>query len=314
MTRTIIITIVAFLAAVKLISAEVSTSINNNEISEAMTIPPLNFIVGEKITYDVKLWKMSQAMGFNTGTVIFEVDRGTIDHKDYFVFRGIAEGNCFGYELRIDLESYIDSQSLLPVLFTSIQSGSEQREKKLAFSNKKIEYLKMKHCKAGNGCQEDSHFISNNGISAHCGGCKDKAHYIWSLRLTHENNSPTYDLLSALFLARQFPLKIGGNGENIRLVDDRDIWDMNISAIGEEIVETPIGKFDTISLRLQARPLNGHASSQDTFRGLFGLKGDISLWVDKKTRIPVRVRGTYPFIFEAQIEVILKSIEGRSVN
>ncbi len=118
--------------------------------------------------------------------------------------------------------------------------------------------------------------------------------------------------MSSLFIARNFDLAIEGKGNDIRLVDGRDLWKMNIEVTGEEIVETATGDFDTLSLKLTAAPLNDHAKKKGSFRGLFGLRGDIGLWVDKKSKIPVRIRGSYPLVFDIPIEVIIKAIEGNS--
>ena len=268
------------------------------------------FKVGEKITYDVKILKMKSPMVFNNGKVVFEVGMGTIDHKDCYILQGSAEGSGFGYNLKIDIESFIDSNSLRPILFNNVQSGTEDRKKKLNFSKKKIEYIKMKHCKLGDKCHDEAHFKDNNNEKVHCGKCKDRNHYTWRVREVHKTTKPTYDLLSALFIARTFDLKYGGKDYEIILVDDRDLWKMRIHVISEEIIETDIGKFATLLLQLTGLPFNNHAKEQDSFRGLFGLKGDLRLWVDKETKVPIRIRGTYPLLFDIPVEIVITSVEG----
>ncbi|MGR3218384.1 MAG: DUF3108 domain-containing protein [Candidatus Anammoxibacter sp.] len=268
------------------------------------------FKVGEKITYEVKLLKMKSPMALDNGKVTFEIGMGTVNNKDCYIFQGSAEGVGFGYNLRIDTESFIDKSSFRPLLFTHIQTGSEDRKKKLIFSEKKIEYLKMKHCKSDGKCHDDSHFTFKNDAKVHCEGCKDRNHYVWRVRAIHKNKKPTYDLLSALFIARTFDLKYGGKDYDIILADDRDLWKMRIHVVSEEIVETKIGKFDTLLLKLTGSPINGHAKQQKIFTGLFGLKGDMRLWVEKETKIPIRIMGTYPFLFDVPIEILITSVEG----
>lgn len=289
---------------------EISTISNPQPESKE---PQFNFNVGEKVTYDVTLWKMKNSFGFNKGSVIFDVSRELFDRKNCYVFTAMAEGEGFGYKLKMNSVSYIDSDTFLPVLTTNIQSGSENREKKTQFYDDKIEYSKKKHCKLDDSCEDTSHYINLNGIRSHCRKCQDANHYTWMTRFVHENVKPTYDLLSGLYIARQFPISIGGKVENIRLVDGRDLWQMSIQAIAEEVIETEIGKFDTLELKLTATPLNEHAKKQKSFTGLFGLKGDIALWVDKESKIPIRIRGAYPLVFDVQIEIIIKTIE-RPVN
>ncbi len=274
-----------------------------------------NFRVGEKVVYDVRLWKMKNAFGLNKGSAVFEIGKEKQGEKDCYVITGSAKGDGFGYKLNIDSKSYIDSETLLPVLSTNTQSGSERRKRKLVFYKDKIEYVKMKHCKNRDGCKIDAHYVYNEeGAKAHCRKCKDWAHYTWRVRSVHENEIPTYDLLSAFFLARSSRLEVGAVSDTMRLVDGRDLWEMNVHAIGEETIETEIGVFDTFSLKLETYPLNAHAKKQKSFRGLFGLKGDIGLWVDKKSKVPIRIRGVYPLLFDVQIEIIIKSIEGRVID
>ena len=285
-------------------NSQLVTSNSQPELKE----PQCSFNVGEKVTYDVTLWKMKNTFGFNKGSVIFEVSREVFDSKNCHVFTATAEGEGFGYKLKMNSVSYINSDTFLPVLTSNIQSGSENREKKTQFYDDKIEYSKKKHCKLDDSCEDTSHYINLNGIRSHCRKCQDANHYTWTTRFVHENVKPTYDLLSGLYIARQFPLSIGGKVENIRLVDGRDLWQMSIQAIAEEVIETEIGKFDTLELKLTATPLNEHAKEQKSFTGLFGLKGDMALWVDKESKIPIRIRGAYPLVFDVQIEILIKTI------
>lgn len=288
--------------------------INDSDDEKKEKEPNINFKVGEKLIYNVRLINRKRFLGLNSGNVAFEVTKGTLNDKNCYIFKGLVEGSGLGYVLKLASESYIDSKTLYPLLATNIQSGSEERKKKIVFFDDRIEYVKVKHCKLGGKCQEATHFNKTNGAKVHCKGCKDRKHYTWRIRAIHENDKPTYDLLSGLFVARNFDLEVGGKSKEAILVDDRDLWKMNVRAIGEETIETEIGKFETLSLKLTTSPLNDHAKRQETFRGLFGLKGDIELWVEKKSKIPIRIRGTYPIIFDVPIEVTIKSIEDADID
>lgn len=252
--------------------------------------PGLGFNVGEKATYAVKLWKMVNGLGTTKGSVTFEINRGMYNRKDCYIFTGTAVGHGFGYELKLVSESYVDSSSLLPLLTTNTQSGTENREKKLVFHNDNIEYMKMKHCLLGDTCQQPQHYLNENGVKAHCERCNvNQQHYTWLTRATHNNDKPIYDLLSALFIARNFELKLGVENLQMKIVDGRDTWTMRIEVTGEEVIETEAGIFNTVALQLSALPLNDHAKRQKVFKGLFGLKGDVRLWVEKETNLPIRI-------------------------
>ncbi len=269
----------------------------------------ITFNLGEKIVYNVRLGSKISPFGVKDNSVIFTTEKGTLDNKDCYIFKAIAEGGGMGYKLQLVAESFIDSTTFLTLLSTNTQSGSEDRKKRMVFFDDRIEYQKMKHCKLHDTCENAEHYIDGRDEEYHCKRCKDRNHYVWRVRASHKNEKPTYDLLSAVLIARNFDLKIGGKGNDIRLVDGRDLWEMSIRVIGEEIINTKIGDFDTLSLKLTARPLNDHAKRGDSFEGLFGLRGDIGVWVDKKSKIPIRVRGSYPLVFDIPIEIMIESIE-----
>lgn len=272
--------------------------------------PSVNFYVGERIVYDVTMMNINKTVGLTQGSVIFEIEKMIYDKRDCYFFSGIAEGEGLGYKLKIELNSYLDSKTLLPVAAINKQSGSEKRKKKLVFLDETVEYQKKKHCKLKEGCQNKEHFVHDkDGVLEHCKRCKDKNHYNWIVRYTLDNTKPTYDLLSAFFIARNLPFGVEGNKSKVRLVDGRDLWEMTVHIVGEEVIDTKAGQFDTLFLKMKTRPLNRHAIEQKSFSGLFGLKGDIALWIDKKSKIPIKIKGSYPLFFNVPIEILVKSID-----
>jgi len=273
----------------------------------------LNFNVGEKVLYSVRTLNM-KVPGMKNAVVAFNVDKRIYDGKECYVFNAVAKGGGFGYNLILATESFIDSKSFYPVLFTNTQTGSEVRKHKLVFSDDKIEYVKMKHCKSFDDCSVDAHYKKKRGAKVHCKGCDDRNHYKWRVRSVHNNEKPTYDLLSALFVARTFDIHVGGKNAEMVLVDGRDLWKMKIRPVSEETIETPAGSFDTILVVLESMPFNDHAKKQDSFRGLFGLKGDIKLWIDKVSKTIIKITGSYPLVFDIKIEIKVKSIESGVVK
>lgn len=264
------------------------------------------FTVGERLVYDVKALNIESLFGVGGGSVVFEIDEGVANGRECYLFRGTAQGGGLGYRLKIEAESYVDRKALTPRLMTDTQSGSEERQKRLVFLDGGIEYQKMKHCRSGDTCLSPEHIVVDAGGRRHCNRCRDREHYVWRIRAIHDNIRPTYDMLSAIYIARKFDLAVGGKPCRMRVVDGRDLWELDIQAVDEDVVAADGGRrYETIRLRLAARPLNGHAGENE-FRGLFGLRGDIGIWVEKESNIPVKIRGNYPLLFDVQIELILR--------
>ena len=68
------------------------------------------------------------------------------------------------------------------------------------------------------------------------------------------------------------------------------------------------GTFDALRLILTPRPAAGTPASA-RFQGLFGLCGEITLLVDKATKIPLIIRGTVPIGIDVNVEVLLTKID-----
>jgi len=271
--------------------------------------PEFKFKVGEETTYSVKLWTKESSLAPVNGYVSFKINKGVYNRKECYIFKGIIIAYGFGYKLKLSSESYVDSSLFLPLLMSNIQSGTESRKSKMVFFEKKIEYREMKHCESGLSCQQAEHCFYKNGIKFHCENCMNEDHYVWNDKAEYDNNEPVYDLLSSFFIARNFELKPGLEDKKMKVVDGCDLWELKINITGEEAIETEIGIFNTVALQLSALPLNEHARQQKVFKGLFGLEGDIRLWVDKETNIPIRIRGVYPLRFDFQVEIMINSIE-----
>ena len=64
------------------------------------------------------------------------------------------------------------------------------------------------------------------------------------------------------------------------------------------IQETPAGRFSAVQVLLTAErhpdEPEPESDKKEKFSGLFGLKGTIQLWVDRKTGVPVRIMGEVP--------------------
>ncbi|MCZ6601487.1 MAG: DUF3108 domain-containing protein, partial [Planctomycetota bacterium] len=132
-----------------------------------------------------------------------------------------------------------------------------------------------------------------------------RKHYVWRIRDRHKVDRPTYDMLSVIYICRTLDLPLKGKGQELRIVDAHDQWDVTIRAVAREKIEVPAGKFRCLRIEISPKPAEKGTKVRKEFRGLFGIHGDIQIWIDEKTRIPVRIRGVVPFGVDLNMEVSL---------
>ncbi|MFQ5653453.1 MAG: DUF3108 domain-containing protein, partial [Planctomycetota bacterium] len=211
--------------------------------------------------------------------------------------------------------------SVTPIEYHYVQRGSEQREKKLVFSENGAQYWKLKHCRL-KGCTEREHEVKKvrwKGIfpwgtkRVHCDArhCRVPEHHIWVLRQEHRFERPYFDLLTAIYTARQISLVPGSAGTTVAVINDGDRWLVKVTARREKRLQVRAGTFDAVELILDPVSEEG-TDVNEKFSGLFGLNGSISVWVDRKTNRPILVKGTLPFAFmdlQATVELTEVSSE-----
>lgn len=72
------------------------------------------------------------------------------------------------------------------------------------------------------------------------------------------------------------------------------LWNVTLARGASRVQEVPAGRFDTIEIVLSTTRDATDTVNDGHFEGLFGIHGDIHLWVDADTGVPVRVRGDVP--------------------
>ena len=278
----------------------------------------LRFPLGEKLTYDARVWKGIRALGLSVGESTFEVKEAKDGpHGGSILLEARAQGGALGYEVDATIESFIDPETNLPVKSNLLQKGSEPNHKQMIFEDGQAVYVKKKHCNRWKTCEDPDHiewvtrskslFGSAERVREHCReeSCRSPKHVYWQERHRHDLDGSTYDMLSMVYVARALDLSLEGEAQTLRLVNSHDIWDVKVRAVARETVTVPAGKFRTLRIEISPKPATDDTELREEFQGLFGIKGNIKIWIDEETKIPVRIRGVVPFGVDLNMDISL---------
>ena len=125
------------------------------------------------------------------------------------------------------------------------------------------------------------------------------------------------DSVGAVYLVRSM-IRDGLESTDITMVDKNRLWSVEISLGEPEEIEVTAGRFRARPVTLKTERLypDDHPKEADEgFSGPFGLRGNIQLWVDEKSGVPVLIAGTLPAgPIDIDIEIRLESFEGTPVG
>jgi len=177
----------------------------------------------------------------------------------------------------------------------------------------KLEYRKDRHCK---DCDDPAHFTGGFlpwSDPSHCGGCDRADHRVWRDYKYLDVPPDALDILSALYFARGF-LRGDDPSTSLALVNQDELWRVHLERGEAKTIETPAGKFACVSVRIGPELAAGDGPGKEAstrFEALFGLHGDISVWVDRERGIPVLIQGTAPIgPFDVHVKASLTSHQG----
>ena len=214
---------------------------------------------------------------FPVGDAWFEVKEVQYKGEKAYRFDARALGHYVIYTLDIRLKSTVDPSTLRSLKFARRQVGSEKREYEIIFDRKALTATYRR--KTGK-------FYSVKEMDA----------APWETRSTFPINSKVNDILYTLYFARNIGDKVG-NSNYYWFVEKDYIWKARVSVIGEKKIDLgPAGRFD--ALRIAIEPdYSEQKEKGEQFKGLFGVEGSLEIWVDKKTRIPLIIKGRVPFVY-----------------
>lgn len=229
--------------------------------------------VGEKLKYNAYILGKLLPMG----TAELEVSTKNIDGQQFYSFHGTANGGYLFFTVNMFMESLVDFETLRPHTFIQKQEGFERRIRKLSFDwDKKVIVYEKKSAESDD----------------------------FELRSETPIEPLTRDILSTLYFARNVDPRIGYYTD-LNLIEKRKIWHVKISVVDKKVLT--IDEFQVPALKVSILPINFDDNKRnEVFEGLFGLKGEIILWVSEENRIPLLIEGAYPLgIFDLNIKVVL---------
>jgi hypothetical protein len=100
------------------------------------------------------------------------------------------------------------------------------------------------------------------------------------------------DFLSALHVARSM-VREGVEVVRFPLLDRDRHWDVLLSLGDKSAVSTQAGTFRCRAVKLMPTPPEGQ-ERDEALEGLFGMQGSLSLWLDERSGVPVRIEGVLP--------------------
>jgi len=269
--------IFAVFSAVLLFAVPISAQTENVQSDFSYEYAPFDrslLPVGETLNYQAFIFGQLIPIG----QAQLKIDKIEKDGKPYYLFTGKVVGGYLIFEIKLDLESYIHYDTLRPDYFIHTQSGFEQRTRKLVFDWNKGDIIYYK--------QDSPDTYSERARTP---------------ILPH-----TRDILSTLYFARDIPSEINST-KMMRLIEKRKVWTVKITVTDEKEITLPDNrKFQALLVKID--PIEEIKEPNEMFRGLFGLEGNITLWVSKEHKIPLMIEGDYTMGFiKLHIMVFLKS-------
>jgi hypothetical protein len=236
----------------------------------------LPFVVGEKLTYDISF------KGISAGTAsIHAVEKTKYNGQEVVrLLHRVQSKDWISkiYKVENSAQSYFHIQKLLPLRFDyCVRAGSNERDEYTIFDPEKktADYYRKK-----------------------------KKESVFALRAEHkEIPQNTQDLLSLLYYIRQFKLE-RDKWISVKVCTGKKICELQFSPIKERKLEIEgVGKFTAVRVDLKWLTQEGKPTEGD---GLFVSKGNVELWLDKETKIPLVMYAEIPV---GVVRVVLSKIE-----
>jgi uncharacterized protein DUF3108 len=210
-----------------------------------------------------------------------------------------AQGSALAgmYEFESTLESHIQPKEWPRVTFLSTSTSSQTRRRVVLLGTK-----------------------DGKPVSSYRGDTKKGApagSRVWREQKERPIPPGSLDMITAVFQTRNL-VREGKQTLTFPLIDKDRVWKLTLRRGEERRMETQDGVFfDVVEVVLEPVPYEGEsfAEKAEQFEGVFGIKGSIHLWVERKTGIAVRIQGELPVgsgegIFQLGIDVLLDSWSG----
>jgi len=229
--------------------------------------------------------------------------------------RSKAKGGHLGYELDHELKATYQPIAFPRVFYRDTQTGSENRKREIKIGERGGKTISTfqddDHCK---GCDRPEHVVASTlpwGKDHHCKKCKRGEHRVWTSIEEREVPTEALDMLGAIYLSRTVIVD-GLEHATFPLLDKKRLWTVVLRPGQTKLIKTKAGKFECIEVRLETTLPEGETAPERGFSGLFGLRGEIHIWAEANTGVPVLIEGEVPVggLFSLDVQVELTSYLG----
>jgi hypothetical protein len=224
-----------------------------------------------------------------------------------------AEGRYLGYDLDHTLTTRFNPQAWPEVIHRDVQAGTENRRREVMIGMREGVALSSYRCDGHcRGCERREHFVEPTipwRDDFHCKKCKRAGHRVWGELRVREVPSGSMDMLAAVWVARAF-VREDGQSTGFTMVDKDRLWDVTLLRGDTRPIETPAGLFECTEVLLKSEVPRGEEERE--FAGLFGIRGELQIWVHTRTGVPVLIRGRVPVgsLFDLGVRVQLERAQG----
>lgn len=139
---------------------------------------------------------------------------------------------------------------------------------------------------------------------------------IWKEPKERELPVSALDMVAASYYAREM-VREERLFMKFPVADKLDLWEVTLKRGKTGKIETGAGTFDALQIILQPAPYPGEVADEKVeekaqqFRGLFGLHGSITFWVEQNTGVPVLISGDLPAgPITVSVSVVLERYSG----
>jgi len=208
-----------------------------------------------------------------------------------------ARGEHLGYELDHTMTTRFLPQAYPRIVATEVQKGSEHRQRELKLGPQgeawAVTYRSDGHCR---DCTRREHYVEAAlpwNADHHCGKCKRAEHRLWGQAREREVPKQAIDILGAVYLARDL-VRGGRDSMQLAMLQKDNLWDVTLTRGRRAEVEASDGRYACREVRLSVAIPEGEPDDGRSFSGLFGIKGDLKIWLHESTGVPVMIEGDVP--------------------
>jgi hypothetical protein len=230
-----------------------------------------------------------------------EIEAAKKSRLEVGTIKTVAKGGYLGYEVLHTIVVKWYAGTLPRIEWQETMRGSNCSARTIRIGEIegqwKIEYQKDRHCK---GCNRKSHQVDGMmpwSDPRHCKDCERPEHRVPRDFTYLDIPADSIDMVSSLYFARSF-VRSGQSAVTLNMVNQDELWSVELKRGEEREIETPAGDFDCVRVLIGPKLAAGEGlgdEAEKRFEALFGLHGNITIWVDKKGGFPVRIEGEAPF-------------------